>query len=431
MGMQVQEIPLAKIKVKDRAREDKGDIESLAALIKEHGLIQPITVDGNFQLIAGERRYLAHRLIGADTIKGIVRDDVKTDTTRFEIELVENIARKDLLWHERDRLELKLYNLKIAEFGEYNPVTKKGWSQHQQATLVGRSQPAVNRSLHLARVMEESPELELDKFEHEDHAFKDVERLEEEVVIKAARAKVPDHIKTAINDAEEHYLIGDALKEMSLMKRGIFDFAEVDPPYGVDLDKRKGRNTNARPMATYREWTEDSYPSLFFDTAQLVYDRLKDNKFAVFWYGMSWHCDVLRILRDVGFGVPDIPAVWTKGDSGQTASPYTTLGSCYEPFFLARKGKPKLPRRGRGNVFDFPPLGKKDHATEKPIALMEEILDLCLDPGSHILIPFLGSGVTLRAAYRKKHTGIGWDLSQQHKDSFLRRIQEDVEHDKA
>jgi len=429
--MQVQEIPLAKIKVKDRAREDKGDIESLAALIKEHGLIQPITVDGNFQLIAGERRYLAHRLIGADTIKGIIRDDIKTDTTRFEIELVENIARKDLLWHERDRLELKLYNLKIAEFGEYNPVTKKGWSQHQQATLVGRSQPAVNRSLHLARVMEESPELELDKFEHEDHAFKDVERLEEEVVIKAARAKVPDHIKTAINDAEEHYLIGDALKEMSLMKRDIFDFAEVDPPYGVDLDKRKGRNTNTRPMATYKEWTPDSYPSLFFDTAALVYDRLKDNKFAVFWYGMSWHCDVLRILREVGFGVPDIPAVWTKGDSGQTASPYTTLGSCYEPFFLARKGKPKLPRRGRGNVFDFPPLGKKDHATEKPIALMEEILDLCLDPGSHILIPFLGSGVTLRAAYRKKHTGIGWDLSQQHKDSFLRRIQEDVEHDKA
>jgi ParB/RepB/Spo0J family partition protein len=427
MGMQVQEIPLAKIKIKDRVREDKGDIEELAALIREHGLIQPVTITTDFQLVAGERRYLAHRLLGVDTIKAIVRNDIKDDTTILEIELVENLGRKDLVWHERAKAELKLYNIKVAEFGEYNSTTKKGWTQEQQATLVGRTPIAVSHSLHLARIMEESPELELDKFDAEDQALKDIKRLEEEVVIKAARAKVPDHIKAAIDDADEHYLIGDALKEMSLMKKDIFDFAEVDPPYGVDLDKRKSRNTDTRPMSTYREWTEISYPSLFFDTAQLVYDRLKDNKFAVFWYGMSWHCDVLRILREVGFGVPDIPAVWTKGESGQTASPYTTLGSCYEPFFLARKGKPKLPRRGRGNVFDFQPVGKKDHATEKPIALMEEILDLCLDPGSHILIPFLGSGVTLRAAYRKKHTGVGWDLSQQHKDSFLRRIQEDVQ----
>jgi ParB/RepB/Spo0J family partition protein len=429
--MQIQEIPLANIKVKDRVREDKGDIEELAALIKEHGLIQPVTVTTDFQLVAGERRYLAHRLLGADTIKAIVRNDIKGDTTILEIELVENLGRKDLVWHERAKAELKLYNIKVAEFGEYNSTTKKGWTQEQQATLVGRTPIAVSHSLHLARIMEESPELELDKFDAEDQAIKDIKRLEEEVVIKAARTKVPDHIKVAINRAEEHYLIGDALKEMAQLDKGIFDFAEVDPPYGVDLDKRKSRNSDTRPMKQYQEWDENTYPTLFQQTAQLVYDRLKDNKFAIFWYGMSWHCEVLSSLRKVGFGIPDIPAVWTKGESGQTASPYTTLGSCYEPFFLARKGKPKLPRRGRGNVFDFPPLGKKDHPTEKPLALMEEILDLCLDPGSHILIPFLGSGVTLRAAYRQKHTGIGWDLSQQHKDSFLRRIQEDIEHDKA
>lgn len=426
--MQVQEIPLSKIKVKDRVREDKGDIDELAALIKEHGLIQPITLDTNFELVAGERRYLAHRVLGLDTIRAIVRE-IKNDTTRLEIELVENLGRKDLVWHERAKAELKLYNIKVAEHGEYNEVTKKGWSQNQQAALTGRSSNAVSRSLHLARVMEESPELELDKFEVEDQAFKDIERLEEEVVIKAARAKVPDHIKSAITNAEEHYLIGDALKGMADMKKGIFDFAEVDPPYGVDLDKRKSRNADARHMKEYQEWDENSYPTLFQQTAQLVYDRLKDNKFAIFWYGMTWHCEVVSALRRVGFGIPDIPAVWAKGAAGQTASPYTTLGSCYEPFFLARKGKPKLPRRGRGNVFDFPPLGKKDHATEKPLPLMEEILDLCLDPGSHILIPFLGSGVTLRAAYRQKHTGIGWDLSEQHRDSFLRRIQEDVEKD--
>jgi len=426
--MKVQEILLSNIKVKDRAREDKGDIEGLAAKIKELGLIQPITVDKNMHLIAGERRYLAHRLLGWDKIQAVVRD-IDGEATALEIELIENVARKDLLWHERDKLELKLYNIKVAQYGEYNATTGKGWTQQAQADLVGRDQTSVSRSLHLARVMDEAPDLELDKFEIEDHAWKDLKKLEEKVVLEEARNKVPIHIKEAINKAGDHYIIGDALKGMALLGKELFHFAEVDPPYGVDLDKRKSRNTDKAPMKEYEEWTDGTYPALFEQTAHLVYDRLRHNSFAIFWYGMSWHCEVLAILRKVGFGVPDIPAIWTKGESGQTASPSTTLGSCYEPFFLARKDQPKLPREGRGNVFNYPGLAKKDHPTEKPLILMEELLNLCLDPGSHILVPFLGSGVTLRAAYRLKHTGIGWDLSQTHKDSFLRKVQEDIEKD--
>jgi len=134
--MKVQEILLSNIKVKDRAREDKGDIEGLAAKIKELGLIQPITVDKNMHLIAGERRYLAHRLLGWDKIQAVVRD-IDGEATALEIELIENVARKDLLWHERDKLELKLYNIKVAQYGEYNATTGKGWTQQAQADLVG------------------------------------------------------------------------------------------------------------------------------------------------------------------------------------------------------------------------------------------------------------------------------------------------------
>ncbi len=420
--MDLREIPLAQVKIpKDRAREDKGDIEGLADDIKRRGLLQPVTVDAEFLLMAGERRYLAHRMLNKDTIWVIVRKDKGVD--KDEIELVENTRRKDLTWDERAKLELKIWNRKTDELGEYDPtVNPKGWSKVKQGRLVGADEAAIRRRLELAETMQEVPELQLETCKTEDEAWKLNSKLKEKHVEMEMLKKVPTHVREAINQAEAHYKIGNFFNQQ--LEPESFHFAEVDPPYGVDLDKRKARNVEDN-MGEYREWEEGSYPALFQKTAESVLRALKPNSFAVFWYGMTWHAEVLSILRSVGYGVPDIPAVWTKGEAGQTASPDTTLGSCYEPFFLARKGQPKLAKPGRGNVFNFPGILKKVHPTEKPITLLEEILRTCLTPGSTILVPFLGSGVTLRAAFKLGHTGVGWDLSQEHKDGFLRRVAED------
>jgi len=424
--MDLRQIPLAQVKIpKDRAREDKGDIVGLAADIKARGLLQPITVKSDFTLMAGERRYLAHRHNSADTIWVIVRGG-EDETTASEIELVENVARKDLLWPERAKLELKIWNLKVKQHGEYDPSKNpNGWSNIKQGKLVGADESTIRRRLELAETMAEVPDLELDTCKTEDEAWKVNSKLKERGVELEMLKKVPPSVRTAIDKASEHYIIGDFFEQVKTLDAEVADFAEVDPPYGVDLDKRKSRNADDRPMEEYQEWSEGSYPALFKQTATLVYTSLKPNAFAVFWYGMSWHTEVMEILRSSGFTIPDIPAVWTKGEGGQTASPDTTLGSCYEPFFLARKGQPKLAKPGRGNVFNFPGLQKKVHPTEKPIALLEDIIRTICFPGSFVLVPFLGSGVTLRAAYKLGHTGLGWDLSQEHKNGFLKRVAED------
>jgi site-specific DNA-methyltransferase (adenine-specific) len=424
--MDLREIPLHQIKIpKDRAREDKGDIIGLAADIKTRGLLQPITVKPDFTLVAGERRYLAHRLNDATKIWAVIRKG-ETDTSSYEIELVENIVRKDLAWPERAKLELKIWNLKVGEYGEFNTLTNpKGWSNVKQGKLVGSDESAVRRRLELAETMAEVPDLGLDDCKTEDEAWKVNSKLKERGVNLEMLKKVPAHVKEAIDRASEHYIIGDFFEQWETIDTEIADFAEVDPPYGVDLDKRKSRNADDRPMEEYQEWETDTYPALMKRTATAVHSLLKPNAFAVFWYGMSWHSEVVEILRSSGFSIPDIPAVWTKGEGGQTASPDTTLGSCYEPFFLARKGQPKLAKPGRGNVFNFPGLMKKVHPTEKPMPLLEDILKTILFPGSFVLVPFLGSGVTLRAAYKLGHTGMGWDLSQEHKNGFLKRIVED------
>lgn len=410
--MIVREVPLDQIIIKERFRIDKGDVEALAGTIKEKGLIQPITIDQNNRLLAGERRFLAMKHLGMQTATCIIRH-VEGKIDALEIELLENIMRKDMNWRERARLEAKIM--------EYKSTIDPEWSQRKQAEFTGDALGSVNKRLQLAEALDLLPELE--QHDNEVDAFKAYKRLEEGMVLEMMKAKLPDHVLEAIEDAAQHYNIGDAFEGMSVLPDASFHFAEVDPPYGVALHQRRVRNEDSSPMETYVEW--EDFEDKFTRTVREVYRLLKPHSFAVFWYGMSWHTQVMAILRENGFAIPDIPAIWCKGEGGQTASPDTTWGSCYEPFFLARKGQPKLAKPGRGNVFNFPPLSQKVHATEKPLLLIKEILNVVLLPGSNILCPFLGSGATLRAAYRLGHTGIGWDLSQEHKDGFLRRVEED------
>jgi ParB/RepB/Spo0J family partition protein len=412
----VTPVKIKDIIVKNRARKDFGDVEGLAQAIGEKGLLQPITIDSRKNLLAGERRLRAHILLGLTEIDAIIRPfESKIDS--MEIELMENIQRKDMAWPEQAALEKKIK--------DYYEETHKGkqLSVRQQAEMVGSSKSAVDRRIKLAEAIELIPELA--ECETQDEAWKIYKKLEEGEAIKLLKEKVPEHVTEAIKEAATHYIIGDAFAGMAELDDDSFDFAEVDTPFGVDLDKRKGRNKDDN-MGGYNEWdASGEFEELFRSTCNEVYRLLRPNTFAVFWYGMSWHKEVLTIIREAGFGVPDIPAIWTKGGGGQTAQPFTTFGSTYEPFFLARKGQPKMVRPGRGNEFEYKPVTNKVHPTEKPLTLLKEILDVLVDPGASILVPFLGSGVTLRAAYSCGHTGIGWDLSEDHKAGFIKRVQED------
>ena len=99
-------IEIEKIKIKDRIRKDFGNIQELADDIKENGLINPpvITPD-TYELITGERRIRAMKLLGYEQIE--VRPmAVKDAEHQLNLEISENEARKDFSKAERiDRSE--------------------------------------------------------------------------------------------------------------------------------------------------------------------------------------------------------------------------------------------------------------------------------------------------------------------------------------
>lgn len=95
------QIPIDAIEVnpyQPRQIFDPAGVEELVQSIRQHGLLQPIVVrphGSGYQLISGERRLRAFRILGKSAIPATIREGV-TDQELLELALVENVQRKDL-----------------------------------------------------------------------------------------------------------------------------------------------------------------------------------------------------------------------------------------------------------------------------------------------------------------------------------------------
>jgi len=419
------------INVGDRYRQNYGDIEELKESIEKHGVIQPITIcisldtPSSYDLVAGGRRLEATRMAGLKTIPAVVREIAGEEDLR-EIELVENIQRKDLDWPERCLLEERIVELK--------------GSQSAAADTLDHSVGLTNRHVQMAQAMKMIPELSQCKNIAE--AERQLKKFEESVLVEALKRKADDsldlqHDVTITGDARKDarlakrledisyfYNIGDALEGMRNIPEGRqFHFAEVDPPYGIDLadQKRTSSTTNINRTDGYTEVSEDTYHDWTVSIAKEVYRHLEHGAYCVWWFAPTMAEEVRTALIEAEFEVDGIPAIWVK-PNGQTQQPHLHLARCYEPFYIARKGKATLKKAGRGNVFAFNPVSpnKKVHPTERPIELIQEILDTFSYPGYKVLCPFLGSGKTLISALSRDMHAYGWDLNEEYKDQFLR-----------
>jgi ParB/RepB/Spo0J family partition protein len=147
----INDIPISQIipGKNDRTTFDESGLRELAESIKEHGLIQPITVRSSkggkhFEIIAGERRFRACKLLGWQTIPAIVTD--LKDQEASAITLAENIARKSL-----DPIdEACAYQTRIESFG---------WSIEDLSKYAGTSTIHIQFRLKLLKLIPEIQKL--------------------------------------------------------------------------------------------------------------------------------------------------------------------------------------------------------------------------------------------------------------------------------
>lgn len=140
----IVELDLTDIEVnpfQPRTSFNEDTLRELASSIKELGVIQPITVRkvsfGKYQLVSGERRYRASKLVGNETIPAYIR--IANDQESLTMALVENIQRQDL-----DPIEIALSYQRLID--EIN------LTQEQMSDRVGKNRSTITNYLRLLKL---------------------------------------------------------------------------------------------------------------------------------------------------------------------------------------------------------------------------------------------------------------------------------------
>ncbi len=129
---------IAPKKNQPRKHFDMESLSDLASSVAAHGILQPIIVrdmkNGNYEIIAGERRWRAAKLAGLSEIPCLIMD--ADEISAAQIAIVENVQREDLNAYE----EAMAYRSLAEDFA---------MSQEEISKMVGKSRPAVANSLRL------------------------------------------------------------------------------------------------------------------------------------------------------------------------------------------------------------------------------------------------------------------------------------------
>ncbi|MBE9490200.1 MAG: ParB/RepB/Spo0J family partition protein [Bacteroidetes bacterium] len=207
-----------------RTKFNEETLRELASSIKELGVIQPITVRkiafNKYQLVSGERRFRASKLIGLETIPSYIR--IANDQESLEMALVENIQRQDL-----DAIEIALSYQRL--------IDEIKLTQEQMSVRVGKKRSTISNYLRLLKldpiiqtgirdgfismghgraiinIEDQINQLEIyEKILTQKLSVRQTEQLvknykETKVVLTPEKKEIPKYIKKGIKDFSEYF----------------------------------------------------------------------------------------------------------------------------------------------------------------------------------------------------------------------------------
>ncbi len=201
-------------------------IQTLADSIQQYGMIQPILVRPlglNYQIVAGERRWRAARMLGLDEVPVVIRD--LSDEETMAIALIENLQRENLN--------------PMEEAGGYAQLMEKcSMTQEEVAKHVGKSRSAIANSLRLLKLPEQVKALVQDGSLSAGHA-RALLGISDEKLLAETAAKAADGKLTV--RAVEKIASGEAKQaEPSLRHREDSFYTEIE----ISLESRLGRRVS-------------------------------------------------------------------------------------------------------------------------------------------------------------------------------------------
>lgn len=444
--------------IMNRARQDPGDIAALAENIKAVGQLNPILINSDNVLIAGERRLLAIKHLRRKKIDVRVADGIQPDD-QLMIELLENLHRKDFTWHEDIDLKAKLHTFwteKAAEEG-------KEWGYRSTAKKLRCSLGGLSTDLALADAIKVFPELKeqssksrarevykaygqqaqalqrmnnLNETEQEN-----LQKLQSGAVPLPVRNTVPKHVQDGVKQSSEKaadvkatpdepskplipkiiYVSENYKKFLDKIPDESVGLIELDPPYAIQYDQNYGKETNK--MRSSDDWTEKDLYDFYCGYLPILFQKLTSSAWILCWTGKEHFLRINELADKAGF-ITQEPGVWTK-TGGSSHLPKRKLISNWEMYLLLRKGDAQFNTASLPSAVHVPtvPPSQRIHRWEKPIDLYDHFMKALAQPGTIFLSPFAGSGNSLISAAKANMLPIGCDKSAKYIPQFYSRVQ--------
>lgn len=431
----MQPIPFTSVIRENRTRQDYGDIPELAESIHEHGLIHPICLNHQNELIAGGRRAAAlsnmlakPEIYPPDTAHSTITQFLHSGELLFgihytyrptesidklsELELVENVHRKNFSWQEEVIAVKKVHLLKTraVALGQISDCTH--WGQRQTGRLLNIALGSVNYALQIADKLSD-PDSPLWKLGSMTEALQWIakQRLDEAskqlAVAVKNRASViptvahmdsstpsgfltefnpanfqtgsdigithdefgppstpqeqetgskPEQVKTLAMEAEEvasrlvHNM--DWLEFQGKLGKGFVDHIVCDPPFAIDMENFKQAGGQGQDVSRVVETHDAEKNKADFEPwLKACYDALKEKGFCV------WFCDLehWNYLVDlgfkIGFKVQRWPFHWVKTTSCINQRAEYNFTKSVEHAIIFRKGDARLVSAQTTNYF--------------------------------------------------------------------------------
>lgn len=373
----------------DRANRQRKEIKStedLETSIKlqlQHGhptgIINPITVERDGKVRAGERRWTAATKLGLDFIP-VVYVDTMDELGLQLLELDENIRRVNLDWKDECEAVAKYHNLRLLQDPE--------WTQAQTGEALGYDRSLVSQRLNVANELRRGNErvASVTSFSTARNMVARLNERKAESVKQAITTVVaPGKVMPTIP------LFRQDFNEWSQSYTGApFNLLHCDFPYGVNADNQKQGNN----IAKYDGY-EDSflvYQKLLKSLADFMESGVASEAHLIFWFSMDFYTYTKSSLENMGWVVQPHPLIWYKSDNtGILPAPDYGPRRIYETAFFASRGGRKVVQ-STSNVVSWPGKDKEIHMSEKPRGMLKPFLRMVTDEYTRMLDPTCGSG---------------------------------------
>lgn len=424
----------------DRQRANAKADQQLINSIDRLGLLNPIIVHSDMTLVAGERRLDAFKQMNAKLIPARIFEDLGPQA-RFEAELQENLARKQLTWQEEVRAIGRYHAMRVAVY--------PGWTQMGTADAIGLSQPYTGKILTVYEQLEDEAVAACPSFQGAFNLL--TSRAERAKIAAHSRGLItletlPVHLSPNATKEERTAALLQNLKTGNLVAKTVedidknlktieegriaqaaleaqrkreivsdiivnadfldwaetyegpkFDVIHIDFPYGKNYSGARTRRTGKTHIAPIYADDPDIYFGLVAGFLALQ-DRLAFQAcHCLIWFDMVYYQWTVDQFEAAGWTiVQPHPFVWSKGYQGIAADTARRPRHVYETALMFSRGDRKIVKLDK-DVLDCP-IDEKLHLNQKPVAMLKHFLGMFVDEHTAVLDPTCGSGSALAAA---------------------------------